>query len=538
MKKFLLLVLALCLLCSAAFADVKVLSASSLDLNKDADTFCVRTANRKYQVVDADMNPLSDEYYSISSSSYGLYIVKTEDNSEGLLAGNGELLIRPVYADVRIISDRWAAGITLTDSTAENYDYKITTYGSEPGTRFCLVDTVDLYYRGTLLHTFSRMEYDNANAVGDYVIITSRDKKYAAYSKDFTPSSFVPESGYSEYNENWNTGKVTHVGSGQEAFAPGCTLTPDEVEKSIWIKKDKLVDLQGNVLADLTPYYSKSIDNESNLIKVRDNYKKYGLLDSAGNELLPCKYDELGYDLDLALVTGYLYAVRDGKSGFVSLKDGSEKGFGFLESAGKQRSAFIVIEDPREGTILISAAAGELPGRYKSVEVPYNSAAMYATVEEMDGRIHVIDVYGNEALEDNPEIKYSYDVDYSRDGTVVLVRDIERQYHIYAMDPSAYAPVAAPAPTAPAADGAWTCENGHEGNTGNFCATCGAKKPEPEPEPADETWTCENGHEGNVGNFCPVCGAKKPEVPSTWTCENGHEGNTGNFCYECGAKKP
>ena len=29
-----------------------------------------------------------------------------------------------------------------------------------------------------------------------------------------------------------------------------------------------------------------------------------------------------------------------------------------------------------------------------------------------------------------------------------------------------------------------------------------------------------------------------PENPETWTCENGHEGNTGNFCPRCGAAKP
>lgn len=535
MKKLLLLMLALCLFCTAASAEVKTVSAGSLTLNKSANTFVVYTAGRNYQVVDADMNPLSSEYDQVSSNSYGLYTVKTKDGSAGLLSARGEVLINPEYGDIKIINDRWYAGVRLTESTAENYDYK--TYGSDP--KFYLVDTVDIFYYGTLLHTFTRMEYDSANAVKDYLIVTSRDKKYTAYNKEFTLSPFVPDSGYSEYKENWNTGKIIHVGSGQEAFTAGCTLTPDEVEKSVWIKKDRLVDLQGNELADLTPYYSKSVDNATNLIKVRDNYKKYGLLDATGKELIPCKYDELGYNLDIALVTGYLYAVRDGKSGFVCLKDGSEKGFEFLESAGKQRSAFIVIEDPREGTILISCAAGELPGRYKSVEIPYTSAAMFATVEEMDGRIHVIDVYGNETLEDNPEIKYTYDADYSNDGTMILVRDIERQYHIYTVDPSAYAPVAPSAPEAPAADdGAWTCENGHEGNTGNFCTVCGAKKPEPEPEPESETWTCENGHEGNIGNFCPVCGAKKPEPPADWTCENGHAGNTGNFCSVCGAKKP
>ena len=55
---------------------------------------------------------------------------------------------------------------------------------------------------------------------------------------------------------------------------------------------------------------------------------------------------------------------------------------------------------------------------------------------------------------------------------------------------------------APAGD-TWTCSCGTV-NTGNFCPTCGAKKPEP------ETWTCACGSV-NTGNFCPVCGAKKPE---------------------------
>ncbi len=54
-------------------------------------------------------------------------------------------------------------------------------------------------------------------------------------------------------------------------------------------------------------------------------------------------------------------------------------------------------------------------------------------------------------------------------------------------------------------------------------------------------WTCPAcGHEGNTGKFCAECGAKKPEAKSaTWTCPAcGAEGNTGKFCNECGAKRP
>ena len=71
-------------------------------------------------------------------------------------------------------------------------------------------------------------------------------------------------------------------------------------------------------------------------------------------------------------------------------------------------------------------------------------------------------------------------------------------------------------------------------------------------EKADATWTCpECGKTGNTGKFCAECGARKPaskaevkEEPAeakaaTWTCEEcGKTGNTGQFCAECGAKRP
>ena len=507
MKKFLLLVLALCLCCSIATAELVTVTEQSLTLNEAANTLYARSSNWKYTVVDLNLNPLSEEYEDIYEQSEGTYRVSAANGKRGLLDGQGQVLIAPEYDDVNVISDRWAVGITLKLSTAENYDYK--SWGSD-NTKFYLIDTVDLYYRSNKVHTFTRMEYEYANGFGDYISIQDRERKNTAYNKEFVESPIKPEY-YNEYTENWNTGKVTHNGSGQEAFTAGCTLTPDEVRQYLWIKDNILTDLQGNVIADLTEYYSKRVDSTCNLVTVQNAYKKYGLLDDQGKVLIPCEYDQFGYEMDRAKKSGYLYAVKDGKAGFVSLKDGSEHGFEFLESAGKQRSSFIVVEDPREGTILISALAGELPGRYKSVEIPYYSSCMYAVVEEMDGRIHVIDAFGKDVLEDNPEIKSTYDVSFSNDGTVILAKDIERNYHIYRMDPSVYEQQPIKREEVPVSfgegDETWTCENGHAGNTGKFCTECGAAKPAED----DGTWTCENGHEGNTGNFCPECGAKRPE---------------------------
>ena len=81
----------------------------------------------------------------------------------------------------------------------------------------------------------------------------------------------------------------------------------------------------------------------------------------------------------------------------------------------------------------------------------------------------------------------------------------------------------APSPQQPAAPSGWTCECGHGGNTGKFCAECG------KPRPAGE-WTCECGAK-NSGKFCQNCG--KPRPAGEWICQCGAK-NSGKFCQNCG----
>lgn len=55
-------------------------------------------------------------------------------------------------------------------------------------------------------------------------------------------------------------------------------------------------------------------------------------------------------------------------------------------------------------------------------------------------------------------------------------------------------------------------------------------------QPAEGSWTCSCGA-SNTGKFCSSCGAKKPEKGGSWICSCGAE-NQGKFCTNCGKPKP
>ena len=68
-----------------------------------------------------------------------------------------------------------------------------------------------------------------------------------------------------------------------------------------------------------------------------------------------------------------------------------------------------------------------------------------------------------------------------------------------------------------AAEGSWTCPNcGQEGNTGNFCGTCGAARPGGE-------WVCPNCGQVNTANFCTSCAAARPSGGQTAAVNDGLE---------------
>ena len=508
MKKTLLWFLTFCLCLSLAVAGAETevatqeITARNLELNKSANTLMMQTEDRKYQVIDAQGNPLSETYGDMSIRS-GFYRVANEEgvNKMGLLDGQGQLIIPMEYGDIEVISDRWQAAVTLKEATSENYDYK-----SFLGSGFYLIDQVDMYYRGVKKASLSRMDWSSAWAYGDYIRIQNRDRVSTFYNKEMQPSP-RPSEYSSEYDEDYRTGAVWHQGSGQEAFTAGCTLTPDEVDQSLWIKKAKVLDLQGNVVGDVANY-ADAYTPKGSYIRVRNGAGLYGVADKTGKEILPCIYDYMESDLEAAEAVGYVYAGKDGKGGYVNLTTGREAGFEFSRDALRDYAAFAMISDLDGSILVVSAAAGQLPAKYKDFRAAYSDVSVscpLALVQDAEDRAGVIGLLGEEIVPLDGTYDDTYDLDISNDGSLILGRKDYGSYVLYRVsyDPDLSA-FQAPAGEAEA-DGSWTCVNGHAGNTGKFCTECGSPKPEESSE-----WTCVNGHAGNTGKFCSECGAPKP----------------------------
>ncbi len=84
--------------------------------------------------------------------------------------------------------------------------------------------------------------------------------------------------------------------------------------------------------------------------------------------------------------------------------------------------------------------------------------------------------------------------------------------------------------------GGWTCSCGNTGNTGKFCAECGAPKPVSDQS---GSWKCPQCGAENTGKFCSECGTKRPQTPKKIVCDKcGYEPDMNRpipkFCPECG----
>jgi len=501
-------ILCFCLTFSAvAEMTVREISASDVTLNKYSGAMAIKEKNSKvYRLFSPDGELLStNEYTSAYATDYGFFKVSARSadgvHDDGLVDSTGKEIIPAVYADINVVSARWQVGLKLSPCDADDKDYTFTDWNTNKKS-FYRIETADFFLDGEKVGSLPRSDYDGyPTAHGAYICVQNRERQRFYY--DRTMSAGRPVDSSSEYSTQYKSGKTTYIhnGSGQVAFVPGCTLTPDEVDKSVVYEKGQALDLQGNVIATAKQNYDYIYSSDEGVYTRVKIYDKCGVIDREMNEIIPPEYDDLSYTTATLDSFGFISAVQDGKFGFVNSKGQVTCPFTYVKDIVSERGTFASVKNLDGTIIVLSAAVGELPEHYADVDFPNYNGSMSFTATNASGEKGVIGLYGNTLIPFSEDNRYVYP---SVDGQVVVVSAPGSVYKIYRFDASDLVPASAETEVQPE-DGTWTCANGHSGNTGKFCTECGA------PMPADDgTWTCENGHSGNTGNFCGECGAPRP----------------------------
>ena len=255
------LLLALALPATAEVAVTVTLSGGDWgSLNRRTNSFAYnKDGSKYYTLVDSngvELVSVSAGYVSMSPrSNSNLFEVEIQApdgiHDEGFIDGrDGRVVVPAKYGDVIEISDRWTAGITLIECSAEDKDYTFSSWGSSGDEKFFRIDHTDFYFDGQFVGSLSRSDFKNgiARGYGAYLQLKNVEEKRVFYDRNLTPSPYDVDTNATEYDSNYENGKTTyiHCGSGQEAFVPGCTLNPDDLDMPYLFKDCRLYDIQGN----------------------------------------------------------------------------------------------------------------------------------------------------------------------------------------------------------------------------------------------------------------------------------------------------
>ena len=428
-----LIALVFMLLLSCASAEctlTKVGDVQGADLVRDSNLLEVYTSEG-YRLVTLEGEAFSPEAYASVEIQSGYVVAASMQegiNTWGALDAQGNQVIPFAYGDIEFLSPDWALAYTLTEATADNYDYSSWTSDA-----YYLVDTVDVYSMaaGACVATLPRANFKDAEAVGACLNIEDRSNGVVTcYDAAFAPLGTVDY----VFDEDYAVKELTTFReNGQEG----------------------LMDAQGNVVMAPSFYMIYDFDGDYAEVSTGD---LEGLIDRQGNVVVPAEYDRvqssyyLPYDAQEGTngynAHGYFGVEKDGKQGFV--REGGEVTCEptIAADAVDFYGASALYTD-LSGEVHILAADGTdtvLEG-YESIYCADYSGGMLYRVCDADYNYGVIDWHGNEVL------PCAYEgVDFSADGRYVLVDVSYEESELYEI---AYAEAGAQ----PAGEGAQAAES-------------------------------------------------------------------------------
>lgn len=348
--------------------------ARSITLGRASDTYVTREDWRD-TLRAMDGTALSESYADISAQEKGLYYEVANENGvnqTGLMDAAGTLLIPMAYSDFTYVGNGWVVAVTLEETTDEKSDYRAMFGGGHYN-----VVRGDIYYGAQKMAEMNREETTGASmeVYGAYLFVRL-DKSSGFYLKtDGTRTEFTGESfSRGEYEEIYKQG-VYHHPTAQFAFVPECTLTADEVSRSVWYdaKTGDFLDLQGNVLREAVQdgkplYDSVRYYGGDYMLTKKDRLS--GIVDMTGQEIVPPMYDTLGGDYaGLLFEGGYQAALEGGKLRFLT-RDGQVSvsvDYELKENdwKGLTNNAPMIYAEMNGKISVFTATRGELPTQYE-----------------------------------------------------------------------------------------------------------------------------------------------------------------------------
>lgn len=423
-----LLMLALPVLAQADFTVVNTVQIrTSADIYGATGTYTM-SADRLYAVYASDGTQLSDGYRRISGKLDGLYFeVYNESgmNTTGMLDRDGKLIAPMEYNGIYVLTDRWVVAVKLEETSDVNAPYK-----DFDGNHYA-VGAADVFYNGAKVGMLTSDEFSNqmyVKAYGDYLVVQQPNRNVLYFNSKFDITNQIDRASiYNEFEQNGS--EVIHLPTGQRAFTSTCTLTPEEVDQTVWYFDGAFVDLYGNVLSSGMYYDGVYYDRSGWVIVTKDD--KVGMVDLQGREVVAPVYAELGGGVnDNYFVGGYQLAqsAEDEMTFSYVNREGTVTATFTLDESYEYKNAdcmynYLFMVGEKDGECIVyTAEAGELPTRYDEVYTQKEGQPLLGVRKGEDW--YLIDVNGREVLQGNNNLSVT-------SGEHILAYDY---YNVYTLE--------------------------------------------------------------------------------------------------------
>ncbi|HIR06979.1 MAG TPA: WG repeat-containing protein [Candidatus Pullichristensenella stercoripullorum] len=422
MKRTICALMALALCCGAAAGEIALVPAGSFSdyAYFEDDSAFVIDADGDYREGLFDIEGgqvIPCEYEALSGYGVtGYYVAQREEglNVRGALDAAGNEVIPFQYGDIRFLSERWALGVTLEETSIRPCDYEDYIDGKDYNA--VSYDVYDIEGGGYV--GFFSYQCQAIRAHGDYLYAQDRDGDTTIYDETLR----AVRGGLADPYASFATldGGVVDLSTGETLLSG--FLFGAELGGGLLSVTDGealgICDTSGRMLTDCVYDRVFAADANGDVRVERDG--QFGLVDSAGSEVVPCGYDaieRLSFGGEYVYrVRGYACVEKDGAYNYV-LPDGQLSYPVFYKDVDILGLSMILTDIYGQKHIL-AADGVRTPVDYVEFASFPGGDGTLLKARGADGLWYLIDWHGNLLLPDG--YPYAVSLLIAPDGSAVL----------------------------------------------------------------------------------------------------------------------